>query len=195
MGGGLGALRPRGGDEGAGGAEHAALKANIIRAATVSGGRKPFRCALKAYGKTRASMRAWQVLSQATFRLDSAGSAQVKVLNNFPALLELFGSHAINLELSCPATRATAHSFSRILAGKPPSNLRHASRARCSELLGGECFLSSFRHTVIVRAAACYHLLHRLFAISVREFGEPLLNGFLPALAQFFNGYLFKGVE
>ena len=41
------------------------------------------------------------------------------------------------LELSCPAARATAHSFSRILAGKSRSNFPHASRVSCSELLGG----------------------------------------------------------
>jgi len=41
------------------------------------------------------------------------------------------------LELSCPAARATAHSFSRIPAGNEPSNFAHASRVSCSELLGG----------------------------------------------------------
>jgi len=39
------------------------------------------------------------------------------------------------LELSCPAARATPHSFSRILAGKSRSNFPHASRVSCSELL------------------------------------------------------------
>jgi hypothetical protein len=41
------------------------------------------------------------------------------------------------LELSCPAAQATAHSFSRILAGDVGSNFPHASRVSCSELLGG----------------------------------------------------------
>jgi len=41
------------------------------------------------------------------------------------------------LELSCPAARATGHSFSRILAGKTRSNFPHASRVSCSELLCG----------------------------------------------------------
>jgi len=40
------------------------------------------------------------------------------------------------LELSCPAARASAHSFSRNLAGKSRSNFPHASRVSCSELLG-----------------------------------------------------------
>jgi hypothetical protein len=42
------------------------------------------------------------------------------------------------LELSCPAARATAHSFSRILAAKSRSNFPLASRVSCSELFGGE---------------------------------------------------------
>ena len=42
---------------------------------------------------------------------------------------------ANGLELSCPAARARAHSFSRILAGKSLSNFPHASRVSCSELL------------------------------------------------------------
>jgi hypothetical protein len=40
------------------------------------------------------------------------------------------------LELSCPAARATARTFSRPLAGKPRSNFPPASRVSCSELLG-----------------------------------------------------------
>jgi hypothetical protein len=38
-------------------------------------------------------------------------------------------------ELSCPAARAMVHSFSRILAGRTPSNFPHASRVSCSELI------------------------------------------------------------
>ena len=41
------------------------------------------------------------------------------------------------LELSCPAAQASAHPFSRNLAGKSRSNFPHASRVSCSELLGG----------------------------------------------------------
>ena len=66
---------------------------------------------------------------------------------------------------------------------------------RCTPGLGGKCFLLSFRHTLIVLASACHNPLHRLFAISLRKFGEPGLNGLLPDLAQFFNGYFFKGPE
>jgi hypothetical protein len=39
---------------------------------------------------------------------------------------------------SCPAARATAHTFSRILAGKRRSNFPHASRVSCSESLCGK---------------------------------------------------------
>jgi hypothetical protein len=41
-----------------------------------------------------------------------------------------------DLELSCPAARASAHPLSRNLAGKSRSNFPHASRVSCSELLG-----------------------------------------------------------
>ena len=44
------------------------------------------------------------------------------------------------LELSCPAARATAHPFSRILAGEARSNFPSASRVSCSEVLGGGQF-------------------------------------------------------
>jgi len=53
------------------------------------------------------------------------------------------------LELSCPAARATVHSFSRILTGQSPPNLPHASRVSCSELLGS---------TLSVRSCACHEL-------------------------------------
>jgi len=39
------------------------------------------------------------------------------------------------LELSCPAAQATLEPFSRILAGKAPSNFPHASRVSSSESL------------------------------------------------------------
>jgi len=46
------------------------------------------------------------------------------------------------LELSCPAARATADSFSRILAGKALPKFPPASRVSCSELLGIACRLA-----------------------------------------------------
>jgi hypothetical protein len=52
----------------------------------------------------------------------------------FPWSLELPNG----LELSCPAAQATLDPFSRNLAGKSRSNLPHASRVSCSELLGGD---------------------------------------------------------
>ena len=40
-------------------------------------------------------------------------------------------------ELSCPAARATAYSFSRNPAGRSRPNFPHVSRVSCSELFGG----------------------------------------------------------
>jgi hypothetical protein len=45
---------------------------------------------------------------------------------------------ANGLELSCPAARASPHSFSRNLAGMSRFIFPHASRVSCSELLGGD---------------------------------------------------------
>ncbi len=70
-----------------------------------------------------------------------------------------------------------------------------AKHVRCSTGLGGKCFVLSFRHTFIVFASACHNPLHRLFAISLRKFSKPGLNGFLPNLTQFFNDYFFEGAE
>ena len=48
----------------------------------------------------------------------------------------------------CPLLRATAHSFSRILAGKSRSNFPLASRVSCSELLGATWALVAFSREV-----------------------------------------------
>jgi hypothetical protein len=55
-------------------------------------------------------------------------------------------------ELSCPAAQATAHSFSRNLAGKSRSNFPHASRVSCSELLGGLRFRIAHFHALKTKA-------------------------------------------
>jgi hypothetical protein len=60
------------------------------------------------------------------------------------------------LELSCPAAQVTAHSFSRILAGQARSNLPHASRVSCSEVLGGSRKHSALRLLVFVCLGATH---------------------------------------
>ena len=58
------------------------------------------------------------------------GGSQSDLLPGTPNGLEL---REAALWASCPAARATLHSFSRILAGKARSNFPPASRVRCSE--------------------------------------------------------------
>jgi hypothetical protein len=53
-----------------------------------------------------------------------------------PRTASSFAQHPELARGSCPAARATVHSFSRIAASKSRPNFPHASRVSCSELLG-----------------------------------------------------------